>query len=138
MNEYRKQALKLIEKAKTLNDAELLEIALDLLEEKDKSIEKKPKPKENQINNFIMNPTVKNDSSKRQPVRENKFFDYGTEHKDLMGQTPAAQPKKKRAVNKKTVTCRVCKKKEKMLASLVMDEGEGYRCNTCILKGKYE
>lgn len=88
-----------------------------------------------------MNPLKQNTASRRTPLerkkRPNAFTDDGSQFVELMGQTPPAQEKRKRKVNKKNVQCRVCGKKEKVLASLIMTDSAGYRCDECILKGRY-
>lgn len=158
MDSLKEQAKKILAKGKELNDPELIGMALEMLEayqpevelavESTKIAKSKKATRKSRVqatgditDQFRVNNV--GDSGKfgrkiplaRGP-RENKFIDDGKEFADLKGKTPPAQPKTKRKVSKKNVVCRVCGKKEKVLASLIMPESSRYRCDQCILKGR--
>jgi len=158
MNDLKEQAKKILAKGKELNDPDLIGMALEMLDAYEPEIESKTKPSKARKTTKAKSERVKatgdiadqfrmNNSGssgklgrKAQLSREprvNKFEDDGLEFTNLKGKTPPAQPKTKRKVNKKNVTCRVCGKKEKILTSLIMPESDSYRCDSCILKGRF-
>lgn len=156
MIDLKEQAKKIIAKGKELADPELIQMGLDLLNEEspeEKPVATKPKRKKASPNKTPAVNEVEIDSQFRiinrknkifgktsidtKQKRQNKFFDDGTEFANLKGKTPPALPKEKRIVKKASVTCRACGKKETVLESLVMPESSGYRCDNCILKGRY-
>lgn len=158
MNDLKEQAKKILAKGKELNDPDLIGMALEMLEAYQPEVNKpvrspksakttKQKPSMAKAasgditDQFRVNNGVDSKFGRKIPLdraqRENKFVDDGTEFTNLKGKTPPAQPKPKRKVARKNVVCRACGKKEKILASLIMSESEGYRCNNCILKGRF-
>ena len=160
MNDLKEQAKKILAKGKELNDPDLIGMALEMLEAYQPQVDiakpvesakptKVSKPKSGRAkaasgditDQFRVNNGSDNRFGRKTPLdrvpRENKFIDDGQEFANLKGKTPPAQPKPKRKVARKNVVCRACGKKEKILASLIMSESEGYRCNNCILKGRF-
>lgn len=155
MDNLKKQAEKILVKGKELNDPDLIRMAIEILETyepevknitkskkqiKSKNITKsnRAKPIGDITDQFRVNRHNKENKLGQKKSWENKFVDDGLEFANLKGETPPSHPKPKRKVRKQNVTCRVCGKKEKVLASLIMSESEGYRCNQCILQGRFD
>lgn len=160
MNDLKEQAKKILAKGKELNDPDLIGMALEMLEayqpetsaakpvkssKSTKTAKQKPSMAKAASGDITDQFRVNNGSDSKfgrkipldRVPRENKFIDDGQEFSNLKGKTPPAQPKPKRKVARKNVVCRACGKKEKILASLIMSESEGYRCDQCILKGRF-
>ena len=88
-------------------------------------------PPKREVEDFTMHRTTNlKNNGRREAVRagKNTWTDTG-EHKDVQTPNVERTPRNRAAPQKKTVTCHVCGKKQKVNASLVY--GEFYRCDSC-------
>lgn len=138
MSELKERAKRIIEKGKSLNDQELIDMGLEMLDQYE---EIKPNlSRENITDQFRVEKKSAVDTKfgKKIPLsielRPNGFVDDGTIAVELKGKTPEAKPKVKRKVDKVEKTCTACGKKQKILKDLLYTES--YRCDNCIMKGK--
>lgn len=122
---------KLISKAKESGDVDLLELAMDLLDEiPAPEVDKSELPSKfsefsmNKINN-VSQPVV------TPPGRVNKFVDTGTEHKDAINETPEiTKTERSRPKFSKTAqTCTRCNKEVEVHPSF---KREFFVCDKCL------
>ena len=153
MSDLKEQAKKIIAKGRTLGDADLIKMGLEMLEayedqpalveEKKSNLIVLENTKQNtrfDINQFTMQKNSNSNTkvNKKQPIslqpRVNKFIDDGLEAKDI--KTPSITPTER---NRKSpmvdAVCTVCGKKEKV-NEIFTTGREFYKCESCLIKGK--
>ena len=122
MSDIKDKIKKLLKKAKDAGDYDMIELAMELLDEipvpepsfpsaNQEPIEVKSRH-QNNFEEFAMNSTNKMSRPVEVKPRENKFVDNGTEHKDESNVTPAVKLTERRrpAFKKVEQNCSRCNK----------------------------
>jgi hypothetical protein len=159
MTDLKEQAKRLIAKGKSLQDAELIQMGLDILDQynveeiiqplKEVAVVKLKKPKIEKTvekleiktiatSDFTMNKKNKKTFKAKSIVDEQRFNKFVDDKTEAMGpefKTPVIAPSQRRPpVDKQKVdqVCEVCGKRDRVLP---IYSREFYRCDACLIKG---
>lgn len=134
MAEIKDKIKKLLSKAKESGDIDMIELAMDLLEEIPVSAQEelfpKPKPTPHKFEEFSMN-QVNNKQPRTLEVkaRKNEFTDDGKEHADIETPKVTLQERRRPKFQKVEQTCTLCNKVVEVHPQFARDF---YKCDRCM------
>ena len=133
MSDLKQKIRKLIDKSKESGDPDLLDLAMDLLDQipADPPELQMQKAAVKQGEDFAMNSATKISKPVSVEQRQNKFVDDGTEHKDEANKTPEIKATERRRPTFKKVdqTCTRCSKSVEVHPQHAR---EFYVCDRCL------